>query len=393
MIDSIIAYDIEQLERRKILADARNWHNSLFITDLQKSEIERAFATNLFTPSFFMRILLFLAGFVGLITTMGPLALMFSGVEEGGLRVLSLLLGFGILTFTELVLIRQKFHYKSGITEAGIYSGLIFVGLGVLWVESDNTLAYLIGACILAFIAAFRYLNLVALAIALFFMGWAVFFVCYNWGGWAQALIPFIMMALFGAVFAISQWSEKRIGNVVFDDQFIVSQAFSLLAVYVAGNYFVVRELSVSMMDLYLVEGQDVPFAFLFYFFTAAIPIFYVVMGIKRQSLLFLRVGLIAIALSVVTFKYYFSLGMPVVTITLSGAVLIALALAVMKYLKQPKYGFTRESMFKDKWMTQNVTAFIASQTLGGNKTGLEGQDDNLMQGGKFGGSGAGSNW
>ena len=85
---------------------------------------------------------------------------------------------------------------------------------------------------------------------------------------------------------------------------------------------------------------------------------------------------------------------MPVVSITAAGAVMIALALWVMKYLKHSRNGFTRELIFKDKWMTSEVTGIIASQTLGGNNTGSGMEaDSDLMQGGEFGGGGAGQRW
>jgi hypothetical protein len=393
MIDKLIAYDLKELENRKVIADSRDLYKSRFLSQEQWQQIQTTFVCKLYTPSFFMKILFFILAIIGMFTIMGPFALALGDIGIGGYRFLSLILGSVILFFTEKVLIREKNHYKSGITEAGMFAGLSFIAFATMGFESENVIMYLIGGLVLSLVAAVRYLNLVGLVLGLFFFGWILFYTSMEAGGLIQALLPFTFMAAFALVYFLSRWGEAKIDNIVFDNQFILSQAIALLMFYMAGNYFVVRELSVNLMDLSLLDGQDIPFAFMFYIFTAAIPFAYLYWGIRHRSLLFLRVGLLTIALSVITLKYYFSLGMPVVTITISGALLIGIALGVMKYLKQPRSGFTRELIFKDKWMTNDVTGFVASQTLGGNKAGLSGDGDQLMQGGKFGGGGAGNNW
>ena len=145
-------------------------------------------------------------------------------------------------------------------------------------------------------------------------------------------------------------------------------------------------------MDMHLSEGENIPFAYLFYAFTALIPIGYILWGIKSRSLLFLRTGLLTIASSVITLKYYVSLGFPVITITVSGFVLISLSLLLLNYLKHPKKGFTREKLLDDKWGSKNVTGIIASQTLGSNQIN-DTPESTSFNGGNFGGGGAGSNW
>ena len=112
--------------------------------------------------------------------------------------------------------------------------------------------------------------------------------------------------------------------------------------------------------------------------------------GIKNKSILFIRVSLLVVVLSIITLKIYFSLGAPIVTITISGAIMIILALLLMCYLKQNKNGFTREKLLHDKWDSSDLTAFVVSQSLSGHQ--ITPKDDNLEYGGgEFGGGGAGS--
>ena len=104
-----------------------------------------------------------------------------------------------------------------------------------------------------------------------------------------------------------------------------------------------------------------------------------------------LRVGLLICALSVITFKYYFSLGKPVITLTVAGVILIAISLWLMNYLKVMRNGFTRENMINDKWLSEDMSAIIISQTLGGNKP-IDIKNESFG-GGRSGGAGASSTW
>jgi hypothetical protein len=121
------------------------------------------------------------------------------------------------------------------------------------------------------------------------------------------------------------------------------------------------------------------------------VPLTYIYFGVKHKSILLIRTGLLTIALSVITLKYYFSLGMPMLTITAAGAILITIAFLLFNYLKQMRNGFTTAKLLNDQWSSQNLTAIVASQTLGGNN--LPETNDDIFNGGEFGGGGAGSNW
>ena len=393
MNNLFIAYNISELEKKIVLSEAENLYKSNVVTEEQWPKIQKALATKLYTPSIFIKILLFIVSIIGMLTIMGPIALIFGNIGESGYQFLSFLLGGSILFFTDQVLIKAKSHYKSGVTEAGIYSGLGFIAFAILGLDSLGWLAYPLVGLILAAFAAIRYLNLTALVLSIVFFVWIIFQTLLYIGGVVQALMPFIFMISFGLIYWGSKRIESKLAKVFLIDQFIIIQTISLLLIYIAGNYFVVRELSVKMLDLTLADNQDIPFAFLFYGFTAIIPIAYVYWGLKQKSIMFIRVALLTLALSVITLKYYFSLGMPIVTITLSGGILIGLALLLLNYLKQIRHGYTREKLLNDKWSSPNLMAFIASQTLVGNQVQGSESNDPIPGGGSFGGGGAGGNW
>ena len=392
MINSIVAYNIVELEKKEVLAEAQILYKSQLLNEEQWHKIKTEFASKLYTPSIFMKVLFFIFSLIGMTTVIGPIGAMFSDLGELGYQILSLFLGIFILFITERILIKDKFHFKSGVTEAGIYSGLSFIAYGTIGLNPQSLIICAIIGLILTTFAAIRYLNLLALVSAIGFLSWIIFQLITSIGGTTEAFMPFIFMVTFGLIYWFSKKLQEKLPLVIFTNHFVVVKTISLLMFYAAGNYFVVRELSTSLMGLNLSEQDDIPFAFVFYLLTALVPVGYLFWGIKNKSILFVRVGLIVLALSVVTFKYYFSLGFPMIAVTVSGAVLIVIALVLFNYLKLIRGGFTREQLLQDKWNTRDLAAIIASQTLGGNKT-MGSDDDTLFKGGSFGGAGAGGNW
>ena len=209
----------------------------------------------------------------------------------------------------------------------------------------------------------------------------------YDLGDVAQQVIPITFIILFTPLYFYFKKLKQYKDTDLWTNFIIVAQSFSLLMIYAAGNYFVVRELSVNLMNLVLSEAEDIPLAFVFYFLTVSIPVAYLYFGIKHRDIVLLRVSLIAIAFSVFTFKYYYSTGHHEITFTVSGALLLLISLVLFRYLKTPKQGYTRENILKEKWAAMNPEAFIMSQTMGGN--GVTVDDSFKGGGGAFGGGGA----
>lgn len=393
MINKILAYNTAELEKKRVLEEANTLYKSKFIDEEQWKKIKITYQTDLYTPSFFMRILFFIFSLIGMSTLIGPLFLLFGNIGENGYRFLSFLLGIGLIFFTEKVFIKERKHFLSGITEAGIYSGLSFMAFALISYRDESFyLTALIGLLLSAF-AAIRYLNKIALVATVGFMCWLLFLVVSAIGGIAMLVLPFIMMLFAAGLFLYCQKLQAKLTSIIFTDSFIILKTIALMMFYLAGNYFVVRQLSENLLNMNISDGEDIPLAFLFYATTVLVPLAYLYWGIKQKSILFIRVSLLVITLTVITLKYYFSLGHPEITITLAGGLLIIISIALLYYLKHPRHGFTRDLLISDKWHSQDLTAFIASQTLGGNKIETSANDTAEFKGGQFGGGGAGQSW
>lgn len=391
MINSFISYNIDELEKKQILSEAKNLFKSKMINKTQYDKIREEITSNLYSPTLFIRILLFILSYIGMTTVIGPLGMIFSAVGETGYRILAVLLGISLIWFTETVLIFGKNHYKSGVTEAGIYAGTLFITIGVLGFGENIEIGYLTLGFLFSAIITVRYLDLLALLVSMVCFSGLLYKTIHAIGGITETFMPFIFFFIFLVVFMACTAIERKLKSFVFNDHLIITKTLSLLIVYASVNYFVVRELSINLMGLTLAKGQDIPLSIIFYCLTAILPLVYIYYGIIKRSVLLLRVGLLITILSVITFKYYFSLGMPVITITVAGIILITLSLGLMNYLKVMRNGFTRENLINDKWLSQDMNAIIISQTLGGNK--LTDNTNNSFGGGSSGGAGTSSSW
>jgi hypothetical protein len=378
------AYNPDGLNNLRIVKEAKQWMVSGLISKEQYKTIAEQFPSQVYHPNFMIRILLMVATFVVLGAITGLLILMFIKAEDM-LSFLSLIYGIFSLFVLDQIFIAAKKHYKSGITEAILYHSVLFIMLGFVQFFNESPAPYaVILTCLLAF-TAFRYLDLISTIGSLCSFAWLVFYWLSQAGGAMQQVIPIVFIILFTPLYFGFKRLKKRPVYEPWQNCLIVAEAVCLLFIYAAGNYFVVRELSIEMMNLDLQEGQDIPLAFIFYVLTVMIPVLYLYFGLKNKDLVLLRVSLAVLAFSVFTFKYYFSLGHHEITLTVSGIILLAIAVSLLRWLKVPQFGYTRENILNEKWANSNAQAFIISQTLGATKA----PEMHQFGGGDAGGGGA----
>ena len=382
----MMAYNKEGLRNLNTIKSARSWLEAGFIKKEQLEDIERAHICSFYSPNLFIRVLLFLATTIALQGVLGILALGFFQ-----LKGFVILYGIALVIIMDFVLIRRHHHYKSGITEAIMYIGLGYIIAGVsIAIHPDKTAMLFI--CMLLFsFCAYRYVDMLCTMASLLSFGGLLFTVLNDAGGIAGSMIPFAFIFAFSCIYFFSFIVSKKLDNIIWKNSIVLIQIISLLFIYAGGNYLVVKELSISFMNFEVPENGDIPFAFFFYIHTVVVPIIYLYVGIKKKQMSWIRTGLIVIAFSVFTFKYYFSLGHPEITLTLAGLILIIVSVVLMRYLKIPRNGYTGERLLQRNKGFLEAEALIIAQTTGGNI--IEKNSPESFGGGDFGGGGAGSNY
>lgn len=362
------AYNEEVLHNLRVLKEARQWMKHGVISVEQLAVIHREHPVNFFHPNLVIRLLLFIAALVALGGVTGMLGIVVASAAEDALAVLCFIYGLISFVFLEQVFIKSNNHYKSGVNEALLYHAISFTLGGFAWMIEAKEIPVLV-LCVIVFSwSAIRYLDLISTLCAVASLAGLIFYMLFKAGGAMQQLIPIAFIVLFTPIYFLAKRFRKKDETELWEDVLIVIEAAALLLIYAAGNYLVVRELSIELMGLALNEGEDIPLAFAFYVLTVLIPCAYLYFGIKQKDLVLIRTSLFVFAFSVFTFKYYYSTGHHEITFTLAGAFLLAISIWLLRFLKTPRNGYTRENLLPDKWGNENLNAFVISQTMGGNK-------------------------
>lgn len=382
------AYHQQWIYNLSVIKDAKRWLKHDFISKEQFDRISEEYKTPFYHPNLIIRVLLFIATLLAISGVTGLFGLMFADAGQTTISILCVLYGIGSFVVLEKVFI-SKNHYKSGVTEAILYHSIGFMIGGVAGLTDFNSPLLMLITCLLVFaFAAIRYLDLLTTIAAIASLAGILFYNCFEAGEIFKQLIPFVFILTFVPAYFLTRKMQKRGDLSLWRYNLLVVESISLLLIYASGNYLVVRELSISLMDLALEDGSDIPFAFLFYFLTGIIPVTYLYFGIKNKDKVLLRVSLLVVAFSVFTFKYY-SPGHTEITLTIAGALLIIIDILLMRYLKTMRSGFTRDNLLAHSWRNMNVEAILISQTMGGNQS--INTDHETGGGGDSGGGGASS--
>lgn len=381
------AYDARELHNLHTLKESAHWHRVKFISDDQWTAIRSAYPCKLYHPNLIIRILLFIATWIAISGANGIFFLFVNEMSESAQGVMALLGGSGAMYITDKKLIQANFHYRSGVVEALIYcaSGYIVLGIGLI-TDWNIHLLFLSALCILCYVA-YRYLDLIATTFAILTLAGFLFYECYEMGGIFRQVIPFVIMISFGLVYFLAKQAKRDERWMLWGDNWLVTEVLSLLLIYGGGNYLVVRECSIALLNMTLAEGEDIAFALIFYGFTAIMPLVLLYRGIQLRNLMLLRLGVGTLVLSVLTFRYYFSIAPPEVALTVGGAIVLGVTAWMYAYLRTVRNGFTRDKLLSRAAISNDLAAFAVSQTMGGN---VQKPDESFKGGGgSFGGGGA----
>ncbi|MDZ7647752.1 MAG: hypothetical protein U5K54_11540 [Cytophagales bacterium] len=255
-----------------VLKEAKRWAKHHFITEDQLTLIGESYKVPFYHPNIIIRLLLFVVALVAILGVTGLLGLMVVQAGQTGISILCILYGIASFVALEKMFIAKN-HFKSGVTEAILYHSCGFIIGGVAGLGDFDSIQLILLVCLLVFtFAAIRYLDLITTGLAVASLAAIVFYNCFEAGGIFKQVIPFVFILIFTAIYFITKRLQQRIELNGWHYNLLIVETICLLLIYLSGNYLVVRELSVNLMDLSLEEGADIPFAYLFYFFTIIIP-------------------------------------------------------------------------------------------------------------------------
>ncbi|MEO5593224.1 MAG: hypothetical protein ABIR15_05860 [Chitinophagaceae bacterium] len=383
----MIAYNNEWLNNLLVHDQADKASENQCISKSEKEQVYAAYPAGFYSPNFFVRVGLFILTVIIVAFSVGFFSLFFLDHME---QVGGLFIFFGFIIYAALEFMVKKRHYKSGVDDALMWmaAGNIIGGLNGI-----THISFLTNSIIVFVIAGYffiRFTNGVMAAIASLALLAIIFFTVIRLGTIAKAVAPFILMIAAAGIYFFIQQLLKSGKWKYYTNGFLMISVIALVSFYAAGNYFVVREASIAMFKMDLKEGQDIPFGWLFWIFTVAIPILYITRGVQKKDPVLLRVGMLLVAAIVFTVRYYYHLIPAEIAMVAGGMVFIGIAYALIKYLHEPKYGFTHkeqnDAFFMDKL---HVESLVIAQTFSGPQ--LSTTDTGTQFGGGSGGGGGAS--
>lgn len=388
----MIAYDRTSLDNLKITQHSEKWRQSNLISGKQEKDIRDNHPVDFDTPNFFVRVILFVATYLAISSSLGFIGFLLDIRSEAVGAMLCLVAGLLLYVALEKIIIAQKKYYRAGVDDALLYVALGFVLFGLFLfleaLEIKLELAYYILLALpFSIFAIIRFADKLLTLAAIYGFFSYLFFRLISLGQVGKSILPFVVMVVSFLLFLFSNKLLKSPRNEPWESPLTILKTLSLVAFYLGGNYMVVREMSEMLLGMKIIPGADIPLASVFYGFTIVIPTLYVFLGIKNRDIIFLRIGLLASAFSIFTFRFYFFDFSYELTLTLTGAILFAVGLFALQFLKKPKRGFTAKNLLN---LSPDSPQFEALLMVDLSNPDVEMSDEkNLFGGGRSGGAGA----
>jgi hypothetical protein len=373
---SIRAYPPTWPYHDAVRAAAARWQRRGLLLPTQRAALDAAHPVDYYQPVLFLRVGLFVATLLGVGSVLLALGVGLRLDSEVGLGVLALI---GSLAGLELI-IKNARHYHSGVDMALLYSALLAwrflvrYGMGkwipygymyrfdghYFWLTAPGTLPQLLLLLLPALLALARYADPVVAAVT-FGTALALLANVLLQFSFGQLLLPFAVMAAMAGLLVALNKPRAWKSYFYYRPSLLVLRTLALATLYLAGNYLVVREGNAALLGGYSPSPQ-VPLAPVFYVFTALVPVLYLYLGLRRHDRLLLWLGVLTVAFSIFTVRYYRALLPPEIAATLAGLLLLGLSLAALRYLRTPRHGLTAAAN-DEAAPPLNLEALLTAQT------------------------------
>lgn len=361
--------------------------------DISQDELKKAeekYPVGFYSPNVFVRAGLCLLTLVVISFSFGLLLLMANSLKIFDSALGMLFIGIIIYLILEHF-VRRLHHYRSGVDDA-----LMWVSAGLILYSCiiflDNNLSgmhhseLIISVCVLILSTFYtlRFSDMLMTAVAFMSLVAVVFFGWQTIGFYSLQTMPFLMIAIAYIIYLKINPLDKKKKARFYVNSVLIIKVLSLLLGYIAGNYFVVRELNAMLVEAN--PGATLPFGWFFWAWTILVPFAYLTIGIMKKNVVLLRSGLILVAAAAFTLRNYYHLIPTESLLCIAGTFLLIIAYSITQYLKTPKHGFTTDEVDDHQLLDKiKVESLIVGETFSGNTT----PETSRFGGGNFGGGGA----
>lgn len=380
----MIAFSLKALRNKEINHEAGPAYSFGLITSDERDSIKKTYPVIFFSPNLFISVGLFVLTVIIILFSVGLIILVTDnnfGHEFSTILIFCSLAIYAILEY----FVQKKKHYHSGVDAALLWSSgaLMLAGWNGLYDIGLQANCAIILFLSIYFIIRFIDSAMVLVSVSAFFS--FLFFTCIRYGEVGKLLFPFVSMATAALLYFYARYYLSQGGHRYYRSCMLVLSIIGLIAFYMSANYFVVRELSIEGLRLQFSPESPLPWGLFFWVCTVLIPIFYILWGVSRKDRSLLRVGLLLLAVSAFTVRYYYTI-IPLEYMMFSGgSVLLMGAYVLTRYLKIPRSGYTSLPAIDADMDNMNVEGLIISETM----AAAQPVPETRFGGGNFGGGGA----
>jgi hypothetical protein len=372
---------------------ATSWRQAGAIDDRALAAIEKACPDDRQGVGPVFRVLLFLFTLISVGGAFGFLVMISdTSWRTDSLPVLLLFFGAGLVIATDFQVTRML-RVRGGVEAAMSLAGIGFLAGFAFWIcdkdgwKDDHAFAaLLLATAILLAGAAWRWGYPLYAGAAMAAFLWS--FVAFPGARLAWIVLPLLMAPILMRLSESPRLPPSHRDSCAF-----------ALGVALAGLYTAVH---LGSLDSHLLEdwhhGKLPTSAILrglSMAATALVPVVYLAIGLRSRRYVFLLLGLGTGVASLATLRYYVHLAPLWVILTLSGVVLVAVALVLRRYLDsgpgRERHGYTAEPLFEEMGRRRMLEAGAAVVSLSPDARPVDEEPKFAGEGGSFGGGGASS--
>lgn len=297
-----------------------------------------------------------------------------------------ILIGSGIVYYglLEMLIIKRMNHYNSGADNmVALLSVSCLIGgfFSIFYTyDNPNWLPIAFFTFIICLLMAIRLVDSI-LSMAAAFSWLAFVLLAYlKLGSFATVTAPFVLMIASLVIYIMANRSRYSRTLLLYRNCNLYVAGLALVCLYLAGNYYVVSELGRMLLDGGDNRAGGLPMGWLFWGWTILIPVVYIGLGIAKKDILLIRIGLVLVAFSVATYRYYYSILSPDKALILAGFLLVVVGGGLLVYLKIPSVGFTivDAPIFKEEnEIEELLRGQVIQKTVGGDHTNEQQESGN----------------
>ncbi|CAM3100010.1 hypothetical protein [Flavobacterium frigoris] len=383
----MIVYDKVELENLTLVEEAHSLKEASFIDSEQYKVISKQLTIPKGSNNLLIRLAFFILGSFLYSSICGFLTLISENAIGENFEVILFL--YAAVGFAGAEALTRLKFFGQGLDDAFIIGSQLNLAIAIGLLTNGNEIVI---ASIITLTALINYLRYLHLSMALLFclaLTATLTYAMFEIGTTGKTILPFVIMLFAAAIYFLSKTIISKLVPNFYYKGVLLANSFSLILFYLSGNYLVVRELSVLLLDAAIVPGHDISFAFFFYGFTFAVPLFYLIYSILKKDRIMLWIGFLALGFSIYTIRFYYAILPIEIALNLGGVFLFGFTYFVIKKLKDKEAGVT----FKPDRLTK-TNAFLNAEILISSQLGLKPEittESNIgFGGGEFSGGGSG---